>query len=282
VEDFARITLSFTLTSRDVNHTDEVGEYMTLGGAELKVDILIDVLSPVEGIDFLTVEQVLKDDRGTYLPKTTEADSAGEPEPDQLRRYQETTDLKQRIEFRESSDTPAFYSWVKKAELTRSDGSQEVTDVMAAYIVTDGRMILYLSYPYDVETVSIFHDPSLGIFEGGFPFIPEEWRAIFDPLLFGVSALAAVAMVVALRSRGGREEEMDEDDDEEEEVAEEAREVQPETRPLPPPPPPDDGIETLPEVPTSNGSTILLQPPPSPSGEPAPDHDVEGWTETSD
>ncbi|MCK4971420.1 MAG: hypothetical protein KAS77_12865, partial [Thermoplasmata archaeon] len=156
VEDFAKVTLSFTLTSRDVNHTDDVGEYMTLGGAELKVDILIDVLSPVEGIDLLTVEQVLKDDRGTYLPKTTEDNAAGEPEPDELRRYKETVDLKQRIEFRQSADTPALYSWVKKAEVTRYDGTQQVTDVLAAYIVTDGRMLLYLSYPYDVETVSIF------------------------------------------------------------------------------------------------------------------------------
>jgi hypothetical protein len=257
VEDFAKITLSFTLTSRDVNHTDEVGDYMTLGGAELKVDILIQVLSPVEGIDLLTIEQVLKDDRGTYVPKTTEDSAAGEPTPDELRRYQETGDLKQRIEFRERADTPAFYSWVKKAEITWSDGTEEVIDVMAAYIVTDGRMILYLSYPYDVETVSIFHDPSLGIYEGGFPGIPEEWKAIFDPLLFGVSAMAAVAMVVALRSRGGREDDMDEDEAAEDE---EVSEVTPEQRPLPPPPP---------EIPTSPDNVT-------------PGDIPEDWAESSD
>lgn len=274
VKDFATVTLSFTLTSRDVNHTDDVGDYMTLGGAELKVDIRIDVLSPVEGIDFITVEQVLKDDRGTYIPRTTERNVAA-AQPDELRRYQETPDLKQRIEFRESAATPAFYSWVKRAEVTRADGTEEVTDVLAAYIVTDGRMILYLSYPYDVETISIFHDPSLGIYEGGFPGIPEEWKAIFDPLLFGVSSLAAVAVVVALRSRGGRKEE--EDIEMDDEPLETVQERGPPPEPVDPP-----GITQLPEEPeANNGSTILPQPPPV-ARPPRPGEGQEDWAEWQD
>ncbi|MCK5415707.1 MAG: hypothetical protein KAJ35_10035, partial [Thermoplasmata archaeon] len=148
IEDFAEITLVFTLSSEDVNRTDEVGTYSILGGAELKVDVHIDVLTPVEGIDFLTIEQTLKDDRGAYLPKTTEKDAEA-PTPDELRRYRETQALKQRIEFRKATATPAFYSWVKKAEVTRSDGTEEVADVLAAYLVTDGRMLLFLSYPYE-------------------------------------------------------------------------------------------------------------------------------------
>lgn len=244
IEDFAVITLVFTLSSQDVNRTDEVGTYSILGGAELKVDVHIDVLTPVEGIDFLTIEQTLKDDRGTYYPKTTEQDVEA-PTPDELRRYKETQALKQRIEFRKATATPAFYSWVKKAEVTKSDGTEEVADVLAAYLVTDGRMLLFLSYPYETETVYIFHDPSLGIYESGFPGIPEEWTAVFDPLLYGVAAFAAVAVVTALRSRGGKE---DEEDEEEEEV-EEGEEVEsvlpgavpvdtptPEPAPLPPPP----------------------------------------------
>ena len=244
IEDFAEITLVFTLSSQDVNRTDEVGTYIILGGAELKVDVHIDVLTPVEGIDFLTIEQTLKDDRGTYLPRTTERDTEA-PTPDELRRYRETEDLKQRIEFRKATGTPAFYSWVKKAEVTKSDGTEEVADVLAAYLVTDGRMLLFLSYPYEVETVYIFHDPSLGIYESGFPGIPEEWTAVFDPLLYGVAAFAAVAMVTALRSRGGKE---DEEEDEEAEEGEdnemdggplEAAPVSmPPQRPAPAPPPP--------------------------------------------
>jgi len=282
VEDFARITLTFTLTSRDVNHSDEVGDFKTLGGTELKVDILIEVMSPVEGIDFLTVEQVLKDDRGTYLPKTTEDSPANEPAPDVLQRYRETDDLKQRIEFRQSAKTPAFYSWLKKAELTRSDGTEEVTEVMAAYIVTDGRMVLFLSYPYDVETISIYHDPSLGIYEGGIPGIPEEWKAIFDPLLFGVSALAAVAMVVALRSRGGREEEEEYDDDDME-MDDGPLDVAPEEGP---PSEPKQGPPDIPELPdepqANNGSTILPQPPPVPPGPPPPSDGPGDWVEHKD
>jgi hypothetical protein len=281
VREFAKVTLTFTLTSRDVNHTDEVGNYVILGGTELKVDIRIDVLSPVQGVDFLTVEQLLKDDKNTYLPKTTEGSSVDAPEPDELRRYRETPDLKQRIEFRERANTPAFYSWVKRAEVTHADGTEDVADVLAAYIVTDGRMVLYLSYPYDDETVSIFHDPSLGIYENGFPIIPEEWKAIFDPLLFGVSAMAAVAIVVALRSRGGGREEDEEHIDDEEDYDEGhggAPRAVPAAEVVPPPSTPvEHDIETLPEEPSANGSTMLLQPPPS-----QPGGKGEDWAEYQD
>ena len=119
------MTLVFTLTSRDVNHTEEVGTYSVLGGAELKVDIHIDVMAPVQGIDFLTVEQTLKDDRGKYVPRTTE-ENGGQTTPDELRRYRETPELKQRIEFRKNVAAPAFYSWVKKAEITLADGTSEI------------------------------------------------------------------------------------------------------------------------------------------------------------
>jgi hypothetical protein len=266
VKDFATITLEFTLASRDSNRTDEVGDYIILGGAELKVDVHIDVLTPVDGIDFLTLEQSLRDERDRYRPRLPNA-ASDEPGED-VSPYQQTSDTKQRVEFVRSAATPAFYSWVRRAEVTKTDGSHQVVDVRAAYLYVDGRALLYLSYPYDVNTSYIFHDPSLGIYEGGFPVIPEEWKAVFDPLLFGVSALAAVAMVLALRSRGGRDEEMEGDEGEEDEgpIEEEVRELTPEKAVPPPPPPPDDGIESLPEEPEANGSTILLQPPPTPEG----------------
>ena len=258
IEDFAQITLVFTLSSQDVTRTDEVGTYSILGGAELKVDVHIDVLTPVEGIDFLTIEQTLRDDRGTYLPKTTEQDAEA-PAPDELRRYRETQALKQRIEFRKATATPAFYSWVKKAEVTKSDGTEEVADVLAAYLVTDGRMLLFLSYPYEVETVYIFHDPSLGIYESGFPGIPEEWTAVFDPLLYGVAAFAAVALVTALRSRGGKEDEEGEEDEEVEEGEDNEMEGEPleaapmstppqRSSPARPPPPTQPAVTTVDEA----------------------------------
>jgi hypothetical protein len=263
IEDFAEITLVFTLSSQDVNRTDEVGTYSILGGAELKVDVHIDVLTPVEGIDFLTIEQTLKDDRGTYLPKTTEQDIEA-PTPDELRRYKETQALKQRIEFRKATATPAFYSWVKKAEVTKSDGTEEVTD---------GRMLLFLSYPYETETVYIFHDPSLGIYESGFPGIPEEWTAVFDPLLYGVAAFAAVAVVTALRSRGGKEDEEDEEEGEEEGEVEEEEDTMMGDKPLETTP-----VSTPPRIPSP-------APPPSPTqptSSPVVDDKPEGWQEWKD
>ena len=264
IEDFAKITLVFTLTSRDVNHTEEVGTYSILGGAELKVDIHIDVLAPVRGIDFLTIEQTLKDDRGEYVPKTTESNGASII-PDVLKRYRETEELKQRIEFKKNVIAPAFYSWVKKAEITNADGTEEVADVLAAYLITDSRMLLYLSYPYDEETAYIYHDPSVGIYEGGFPGIPDEWVAAFDPLLYGVAALAAVAIVTSLRSRGKKdeEEEYDEDEYEEDEEQEMSDGKVPEDPVDVTPVKVVDDVPSLPEEPVGqNGSTMLPQPPP--------------------
>jgi hypothetical protein len=276
VKEFARVTLEFSLASEDKNLTDEVGTYTILGGAELKVDVHIDVLTPVEGIDFLTLEQSLRDDRDVYKPRLANADE-GAPSTD-VSPYQATSELKQRVDFIKSSSTPAFYSWVRKAEVTMADGTHHVTDVQAAFMTIDGRMLLYLSYPYDVNTSYIYHDPSLGINEDSFPGIPEEWKAIFDPLLYGVAAMAAVAMVVALRS-GHRREEDDgmEMDEEPLEVVQEKRPPE-ESKPSQGPP----GIQELPEEPQeNNGSTILPQPPPMAPGPPQQEP-PEDWAEWQD
>ena len=289
VREFAKLTLVFSLASEDKNLTDDVGNYTILGGAELKVDVHIEVLTPVDGIDFLTLEQSLRDDKDRYRPRLVNA-AEGEPGSD-VSPYQATSELKQRVEFVKRSATPAFYSWVKKAEVTKADGTTRVMDVQAAYLGVDGRMLLYLSYPYDINTTYIYHDPSLGIYEGGFPGIPEEWRAIFDPLLFGVSALAAVAMVVALRSRGRREDEemdVDEDMDWDEDVddmdsLEEPRDVTQEKGPPEGPKEGPPGIPELPEEPqATNGSTILPQPPPAPPVAPPPEGRAEEWAEWHD
>jgi hypothetical protein len=258
-----------------------VGTYTIMGGAELKVDVHIEVLTPVDGIDFLTLEQSLRDDKDLYRPRLANA-ASGEPGAD-VSPYQATSELKQRVEFVKSSATPAFYSWVKKAEVTQADGTTRVMDVQAAYMGVDGRMLLYLSYPYDVNTTYIFHDPSLGIYEDGFPGIPEEWKAIFDPLLFSVSAIAAVAIVVALRSRSGRKEEDDDGDEEDMDADEEPIEVTSRNGPPEGPKEGPPGIPELPEEPmANNGSTILPQPPPSAPASPPPEGRPEAWAEWQD
>jgi hypothetical protein len=279
VKDFAQVTLTFTLASRDMNRTDEVGTYQILGGMELKVDISIEVLTPVDGIDFLTIEQILRDDRGTYRPHPDEDDD--NTPIDVLRRYTDRAGLKQLIEFRQQGDSPGFYSWVRRAEVTQMDGATEVVDVLAAFMVTDGSMLLYLSYPYDVNTTVIFHDPSLGVYEGDIPFIPDEWEAVFDPLLFGVAVVAAVAVVYGLRARPRRPEEEDLEWEDEFVVPEVPN------GPKGPEPPsaqaPVDGIPSLPDEPLqTNGSTMLLQPPPSGQSSTPSQQDPEEWVNWED
>jgi hypothetical protein len=121
-----------------------------------------------------------------------------------VRPFKDIGGIEQTIDFSKDGTTPGFYSWVDSAETTLADGTQLPVDVRAGYTLVDGVMTLYLSYPYDVDTVSISHDPSLGIFDSALPPL-SAWKAVLDPVLWAASALAAVAVAYALRgTRRGR------------------------------------------------------------------------------
>jgi hypothetical protein len=136
-------------------------------------------------------------------------------------------------------------------------------------MLTQGVMLLYLSYPYDVTTASIYHDPSLGVVGGGLPPLPEAFKAVFDPLLFTVSAVAAVAVAWGLRG-GGRREDQDEKE-EEEEAGEPPRAVAspaPRQRPGWQQPPPQSAPQ--PPVPQYPPPQPYPPPPPAPPQQAAP------------
>ncbi len=212
VTGFARVTLRLTLASRDSELPANGGTYTVAGGTELKVDVLIDVLRPVADVDFLTLEQLLRDDRGAYAPRPKEAVASPDEAPT-VRSFRDREGLKQRVGFEGGKGAPGFYSWVKRAEVGTEDGTTESVDVRAAYVLTRGVMLLYLSYPYDITTTSIYHDPSLGVIGDGLPALPKAFRAVFDPVLWTVSAVAAAAMVYGLRGGGRRKEGEGEEDE---------------------------------------------------------------------
>ena len=119
------------------------------------------------------------------------------------------TTLLSRRPFREA-ELVALRSWTKERGwrvVLDPDGSGAEPFVKLVHAPPAQRAAYLASYPYDVETVSIYHDPSLGIMEDLLPPLPEEWRAIFDPLLYAISAVAAGAAIYGMRSRGRREEE---------------------------------------------------------------------------
>jgi hypothetical protein len=204
VDGFASITLSFRVASNDAYFSASNGIYQVLGGSEVKIDVRIDVLRPVEGVDSIALEQVLRDDRGRYTPHPVEADGASGAKVVGVRPFKESDGIVQTVDFSKDGTVPGFYSWVDGAEATLADGTQLPVDVSAGYTLVDGVMTLYLSYPYDIDTVTISHDPSLGIFDGALPPI-GAWRAVLDPVLWAASALAAVAVAYALRgTRRGR------------------------------------------------------------------------------
>jgi hypothetical protein len=204
VDGFASITLSFRVASNDAYFSASNGIYQVLGGSEVKIDVRIDVLRPVEGVDSLALEQVLRDDRGRYTPHPVEADGAAGATAIGVRPFKESDGIEQIVDFSKDGTTPGFYSWVDTAEATLADGTELPVDVSAGYTLVGGVMTLYLSYPYDVDTVSLSHDPSLGIFDGALPPL-SAWRGVLDPVLWAASALAAVAVAYALRgTRRGR------------------------------------------------------------------------------
>jgi len=209
VDGFASVTLSFRVASNDAYFSASNGIYQVLGGSEVKIDVRIDVLRPLEGVDSLALAQVLRDDRGRYTPHPLEADGGTGATVVEVQPFKESGDIEQTVDFSEDGTTPGFYSWIDTAEATLADGTELPVDVSAGYTLVDGVMTLYLSYPYDVDTVSLSHDPSLGIFDGALPPL-SAWRAVLDPLLWAASALAAVAVAYALRgTRRGRRDEGD-------------------------------------------------------------------------
>ena len=268
VTGFARVTLRLTLASRDAELPADGGMYTVAGGTELKVDVRIDVLRPVADVDFLTVEQLLRDDRGAYVPRPKEAVASPDEAP-AIRSFRDREGLRQLVGFEGGKGAPGFYSWVRRADATADDGTTESVDVRAAYMLTQGVMLLYLSYPYDVTTASIYHDPSLGVVGGGLPPLPEVFESMFDPLLFTVSAVAAVAVAWGLRG-GGRREDQDEKE-EEEEAGEPPRAVAspaPRQRPGWQQPPPQSAPQ--PPVPQYPPPQPYPPPPPAPPQQAAP------------
>jgi len=203
VDGFASVTLSFRVASNDAYLSASNGIYQVLGGSEVKIDVRIDVLRPVEGVDSLALEQVLRDDRGRFTPHPVEADGVSPGTVGEVRSFKESGDIEQTVDFSGGGTTPGFYSWVGTAAATLADGTELPVDVSAGYALVGGVMTLYLSYPYDTDTVSISHDPSLGIFDGALPPL-GAWRAVLDPVLWAASALAAVAVAYALRGTRGR------------------------------------------------------------------------------
>ena len=256
VTGFARLTLRLTLASRDAELPADGGTYTVAGGTELKVDVLIDVLRPVADVDFLTLEQLLRDDRGAYVPRPKEAVASPDEAP-AIRSFRDREGLRQLVGFEGGKGAPGFYSWVRRADATADDGTTESVDVRAAYLLTQGVMLLYLSYPYDVTTASIYHDPSLGVVGGGLPPLPRAFRAVFDPLLFAVSAVAAVAVAWGLRGGGRREDDGDEDEGD-----------------APQSPPPGRGATTLQQPPPRQQAAWPQQrsPPPPMAQHPQPQH----------
>ena len=213
VDGFASVTLSFRVASNDAYFSASNGIYQVLGGSEVKIDVRIDVLRPLEGVDSLALQQVLRDDRGRYTPHPVEADGPTGATAVTLQPFKESGDIEQTVDFSEGGTTPGFYSWVDTAEATLADGTELPVDVTAGYTLVGGVMTLYLSYPYDVDTLALSHDPSLGIFDGALPPL-RAWRAVLDPVLWTASALAAVAVAYALHgARRGRRGEGEGDDD---------------------------------------------------------------------
>jgi hypothetical protein len=111
-------------------------------------------------------------------------------------------DFKQLFAFVEDGIPQSYFGWAKQAALGYVELEDELTD-LATYYRTDGDSLkLYLSTQITEATVSIVHDPSIGLFggSGGYVDLPDDGLTIGSSS--GAVAIGAALGAVAIGAVG--------------------------------------------------------------------------------
>lgn len=105
----------------------------------------------------------------------------------------------QRIDFvdYDAGITQGFFSWLDTAVITWPGGVTEAVPVNVSYVPTGTGLAVYLSYPY-FDNGSILHDPSIGLYPEGAPYITSPVDLV---LVAGIGAVSLVAILVVLVRR---------------------------------------------------------------------------------
>jgi hypothetical protein len=222
IQNWAEVTIRFSVSTYDYSATyqglSQSPSYAVNGSSELKFDVSMVILKPLP-VNSLALEVVLvKMDDSLYTPsassgpygfrgyqggdKITDSDpSVNETQGSTLviHNFEYRNQFKQTFDFVNETGIPdGFFSWASQAR-TGTTGGASLTNVSAFYRTDGEALTVYLSTPLTTDTITIDHDPSVGVFGGSsYPIVLPG-----NPTL-GTSLLSVVVGVaVGLGVAGG-------------------------------------------------------------------------------
>ncbi|MGQ9582914.1 MAG: hypothetical protein ACUVV6_05295 [Thermoplasmatota archaeon] len=202
---WARVTFRLYMGSEPVGFSEPLN-FVLKGGAEMKIDILIEPGRPLgRGVTGLALEHVLSDERGLNHFRTLESDRVRTFEPGGEGAngsvFRPAPDAVQRISILgRSGREHGYYDWLPGVRVTDAAGGVKWRPVNMSYSTDGLQMRLLLNYPCDASTVSLLHDPTVGVNESNTPVIAVTVeKPPFNVLLYGLSVFAAAAVVIVIR-----------------------------------------------------------------------------------
>jgi hypothetical protein len=232
IEDWAEVTVKFIVTenpySAEYDVTDSP-EFPVNGSSEVKFDITIDLLKPIDADSLALDLGLMKMDSTTFGPSlsaesylfrgyqdtaiTISDPAVNETDGEELimHTFEPRDGCKQLFEFVDINET-SFFGWADQALTDWSNADPDLVDV-TTYYRTDGEALrVYVSTPLTNETELITHDPSLGAYiwsSGGGGYVPlpgggsivgSSVTSLAIGLLIGVAVAGATGAYVAARN----------------------------------------------------------------------------------
>ncbi len=230
IEDWAQASVQFIVTTENYsalyNDVENSPGYGVNGTTELKFDISIDINETIYAQDMALDVGLMKMEDNTFTPTSMpeqyvfhgfQNDTVSESDPyvnetdgevQIVHKFDPRSGFKQLFTFVEDEEDESYFGWANQAELGWTGEDDELIDIATLYR-TDGESLrVYLSTPYDNTTVSIFHDPSIGLFpgSGGQVDIPDgiipigtSGESVMIGAAIGIMAVGVVGAYVVVR-----------------------------------------------------------------------------------
>lgn len=198
IEDWAQAKVSFTVTSEDYSahyvDVQDSPDYDVNGSAELKFDISIDINEAIYAEDLAIDVGLMMMENYTFSPTSMpeqyffhgyQDDAVTEIDPYEnetdgdvkiVHKFNPRSGFKQLFTFVGEDEEESFFGWASQAEMGWTGDEDELVDIATLYR-TDGESLrVYLSTPLNDTTISVMHDPSLGLYPigGGQAEIPSD------------------------------------------------------------------------------------------------------------
>jgi hypothetical protein len=198
IEDWAQAKVSFIVTSDNYSaryaDVEDSPDYDVNGSTELKFDISIDINEAIYAENLaIDIGLMMMEDYNftpTSMPEQYifhgyQDDAVTESDPYEnetdgtvqiVHKFTPRDDFKQLFAFVEEGEKESFFGWAKQAEIGWTGDESELVDIATLYR-TDGESLrVYISTPLNDTTMSVMHDPSLGLFPigGGQAEIPGD------------------------------------------------------------------------------------------------------------